>query len=343
MRRGQRAEVSSLSVAMAIVPRVFCGLMVDTPDVHNGAYLSVLLGTLLALPAVHGLQFVAERANPRGMRGLRLLLAAWLSLDAAALIDCTAASAGYVAFAHVATRLLALPLLAAALRASVSGERTVVYAANLLVRASVLLLVLLIVQQLPYLRASWLAPVLGFGTRGILRAGVWTAARMTGIAGAFALLFQNCQTSDGKPRLIQGMCLTSAVLVFLIVLRLMMAPSMGGDTMRRLNRLDALLTNGRAPLYSQLPMITVWFVGTLHAICFECCAAGAMLRQSLPALKRWGSAILSVGPVALLTLTGLWKQALDALPAGLEYGFLLGGICLSAAANHLQPGGRTCE
>ena len=71
--------------------------------------------------------------------------------------------------------------------------------------------------------------------------------------------------------------------------------------------------------------------------------AGAMLRQSLPALNRWGSAILSVGLVALLTLTGLWKQALDALPAGLEYGFLLGGICLSAAAIHLQPGGRTCE
>jgi hypothetical protein len=76
-------------------------------------------------------------------------------------------------------------------------------------------------------------------------------------------------------------CLVAALL---LVLRLMMAPA-GKYGLPWLSRLDALLTNGRAPLYLQLPMIMAFFVSLFHLLTCECFAASALLQRLIPALN----------------------------------------------------------
>ena len=94
-----------------------------------------------------------------------------------------------------------------------------------------------------------------------------------------------------------------AVATLLIVLRLMMTPTqLQRDGWS--NRLDALLTNGRAPLYLQLPMIALWYAGMLHLLACEGFACAALLQGLFPRLGGMACAVVAVAAVALLSGAG---------------------------------------
>ena len=51
-----------------------------------------------------------------------------------------------------------------------------------------------------------------------------------------------------------------------------------------LARIDSLLTNGRAPLYLQMPMLLIWYAALLHlSACAGFCAA-CHLQRMLPSV-----------------------------------------------------------
>lgn len=280
-----------------VAARVFYGLMIDSPEVHNGAWLSVFLGMALAMPIVRAMKLCA--AVPRLKRFMSVPLCALVALDAARAVDIAAYSAGYVAFLHGATPLLTLPLLAVALWAMGQGGEAVGNAALLLVRPVAALLILLAALQWPAYRPGWLAPVLGFGITGIVCAAVRAAGWMALISGALLAL----APEDAPPLPMQRNLMASGLAcAALIALRLMMAPAMDVGSMNRLNQLDALLTNGRAPLYLQLPMIAAWFVALMNLICLECWAASALLEQSFALRPGWriGGVTLAVALCTLL-------------------------------------------
>ena len=91
-----------------------------------------------------------------------------------------------------------------------------------------------------------------------------------------------------------------------------MAPVATSGDIDRAMRIDALLTNGRAPLYLQLPMLVAWFAGMLHLVAFEALAACGLLKRALPRLNEIPSAIIGLGGVFILALTrssrATWAQ-----------------------------------
>jgi len=63
-------------------------------------------------------------------------------------------------------------------------------------------------------------------------------------------------------------------------------------------RLDTLLTNGRAPLYLQLPMIVLWFSSMLHLLVGESLVVALLLQRAFPTLDgRLCSILASLGAV----------------------------------------------
>ena len=174
MKRSLPKGTAEASAILAITCRVFYGLMLDSPEVHNGAWLSAIAGAALALPTL-SLARRLKRAAPGQSRAARLLLSGLLIVDAAETIECTAVSAGYVAFSHAAAWLLALPALVLALRAALSGGDALGYSALLLPRIALPLLLAVAAFQWRYYRFPWLSPAFGYGMPGVLRAGLRSA------------------------------------------------------------------------------------------------------------------------------------------------------------------------
>ena len=313
MKRRLSPAALSAGIPAAAVARLFYGLMVEAKDLHNGAWLSVLLGAILAMPVI----LLAGRCLNGGRAGaLKLALLALLSMDAAAVMEGMAYSESFIAFDHVPVVVLMLPLALALGRSLAVGGDAVGAAARIWMWAFLPLLLMVIAMQLPYYRPGWLCPVLGYGVGGVLlwslRAAGWLA--MISAAGM--------AVSDGEMtfvRVRRGLMLSAVAAALLIVLRLMMTPSMEPAAMTRGLRIDTLLTNGRAPLYLQLPMIVMWFVGLLHLLCFEGCLALTLLRDIAPSWHsrvRGGLVLLAVIAGALFLpgfQMGAWGMALVAL------------------------------
>lgn len=256
-------------VAAALISRAFYGLMVEGPALDNGAWLSILVGLALALPTLWLFR--------RGVgRSARLLLAAALFVDAMKALEGAAFSESCIAFNHIPSAVLALPLLAAAARCLVLGGDAVGASARIWMRLFIPALGLIVALQWSYYRPLWLTPVLGHGPGRILRGGVRCWLWMVMLGGAGMAL---CREQVRFERVVRTLAVAALVTAMLILLRLMMAPACLSGDMGRALRLDALLTNGRAPLLLQLPMIVIWFVGLTHLLCFETWCAVALVRK----------------------------------------------------------------
>ena len=293
-------SAASASVGAAAILRLFYGLMIDAPEVYNGAWLSALIGLALTLPVL----WMMKRAAGRPLLLLALLLI--IALDAGAMVEATAFSESCVALNHIPTVVLALPLLLAAGRCIWLGGNAIGDSARVWMRSFVPLLALVVVVQAPYYRPMWIFPILGFGVDGILRGGVRAAGWMVTLGGAAMTLCEDARFSKVCRRL----SVAVVVATLLILLRLMMAPVMDAAGLSRRVQLDALLTNGRAPMVLQLPMIAIYFVGMLHLICFEVWAATALLRRIFPKSKlliSGGMVLLFVILAALWPVSDIWR------------------------------------
>ena len=227
------------------------------------------------------------RLRPAARRALALPLLMGLALDAARAVECAAYSESCLAFNHLAPALLTLPLLAAILRCAWMGGDALGGAARIWIRLFAALMLIVILYQLPYYNAGWLRPWLG--------AAGWNAL----LAGSAAGI---CKAELGFKRLLRCLLISTAVAAALVALRQMMAPAFTAEAVTRFTRIDTLLTNGRAPLYLQLPMIVAWFGGMLHLMCFESVAACALLGRLLPKLKVGACMAIGLGAVFALAL-----------------------------------------
>ncbi len=312
-------SAATASAGAAVISRLFYGLMVDAPEVHNGAWLSALLGLILSLPVL----WLICRAAKRGRRPF-LLCALLVSsaLDAAGMLEATAFSESCVAFNHIPTVVLMLPLLLAVGRCLWLGGDALGASARVWMRAFVPLMLVVILYQWPYYRPAWLFPALGFGMRGVLHGSLRAAGWIVIIGGAAVLL---CGERQFK-RVCGSLSIAVAVVGLLILLRLMMAPVMDAAGLGQRTQLDALLTNGRAPMYLQLPMIIIYCVGMLHLLCFESWAASALLQRVIPQMSGFPAGILTLSAVALMALLpstislDLWRLPVMLIAALVPFG-----------------------
>ena len=284
MRLRFPASSASQTVWLAAVTRTFCGLVVDEEELHAGAWLSALLGSLLAVPVSAALSSAIRSASrrPSTARLLPILLAAALLADGACAFSLLTGSAVFLGvegappFLH---RLLAAVIL---LWVVTRNGDAVGYGAMLWLKLLPLLALPVILLQLPHYRVDWLFPVLGGGMAKLLSAAI-RAAGWIALYDAAASLLSNGSPADKPRRKLSRLLSAGALAAALIVLRSMMTPALPGAAGRAwLNRLDALLTNCRAPVYTQLPMIALWLISLLNLAAFDVFAASATLQRLFP-------------------------------------------------------------
>ena len=279
----------------AIAARSFVTLTVEAPTTHNGAFLCPLIAGLLALPWLLCLRPVS-RAKGAPVALLYALLLPVTLLDGAVTAGEIAGSAGYLALDRIPVRVLLLPVGLAALWCVCKNGDAMGYAAMLWARLFPALLLLIMALQANRYRPEWLLPLLGSGPSAILAGGVRLAGRIIPCAATLLLAGDDAKPRPGSTALM--LAIAMAIPALLIVLHRMMAPTPLSD-MGRLYRLDSLLTNGRAPLYLQMPMICAWYAGLLHLLVCECFAAAALAQRLLPRLDGRLCAVLAVAAVAL--------------------------------------------
>lgn len=289
-------SAATASLMAALASRLFCALSLDAPEAANAAWLAAPLGLALALPVA----WAVCRMRAGARRALALPLSALMAVDAAASIEWTAYSESCLAFDHVSPVMMMLPLMLAAMRCAWLGGDALGGAARFWTRLFALLILIVLAFQLPYYNMGWLAPWLGNGAAGIAHAGLRAAGWCALMASAGVVV---CAEPLRFRELLGGMLIATAVAAILTALRQLMAPVPTAGGVDRAMAIDALLTNGRAPLYLQLPMLIAWFVGMLHLIAFEALATCGLLKRALPGLNEMPCAIAGLGGVFLLALT----------------------------------------
>lgn len=296
---------------VAIVARIVLDNAVSAPSTHNGAWLCPLLALVLALPWALCADHLRRHAGRR-RRPLYAVLAAATALDGADNLCAIARSAGYLALDRVPVRILVLPVSLALLWCLMKNGNAIGYAAMLWMRLAPVLLIVVAVMQLHCLCPEWLQPLLGSGWRAIATGSVRTASHI--LPCAALLLIADGTEEEKRPGIgLTAMLLIAAALgALLLLMHLMMSPTPSRPT-QWINRLDNLLTNGRAPLYLQLPMISAWYAGLLHLLLCEGFGCAALLQRLFPALDGRLCAVLAVagtGAVALFQNTTMLTDAL---------------------------------
>ena len=289
----------------AIVARCFYGLSVEGGQLHNGAWLCAIAGALLAAPLIQCMRALRGHSGKRVFA--RLLAAALIVVnvfDCAEILAVAARSAGFLALERSPAWVLTLPVAIAALLAILRGGDAIGSAAAVSLRAAALLVAVVALMQLHALRPRWLFPLLGSGAPALLE-GSFKAAGWTGsICGLF--LLESDEANPTVPHSVRNYAFLAVAVNLcsvLIALRLMMSPTIrpGADN-TWLIRLDTLLTNGRAGLYVQLPMIVMWYAGLLHLVACEGFIASSLLQRLAPGLDGRLCALSSVAAITALSI-----------------------------------------
>ena len=322
---------------VAATARIFLDLALDGGAIHNGVWIAALLGALPAIPYLLCLAVVQP-----DRRTAATLYIAWLSvtvMDAAHVLLLVVRVSGYLSLERVPSPLLALPLALSVLWCLWRNGDAVGYAAALWTRVFPAWLLLVILLQIRHCNARWLFPLLGNGWNDILRDGLRAAGWCVPATAILCIVERKSDGSGTRPhpaRIARAFALAS----LLLALRLMMAPT-GRHELLWLARLDALLTNGRAPLYLQLPMILIFFTSGLHLLACEAFAASALLQRLWPLDGRVCAALVMLA-CTCLSLSGVTPFAMERIAPWI---YIVGAalIALTVLVQYALRGGeRTC-
>ena len=312
------SAAASLSL-LAITARVFGGAAVDMPELHNAGWLAALLGGLLSLPLawaagqlrarcpVSPFDALSERCRPllHAIAGLLAVIALW---DAATVARTIASSASYVALNSLPMFFLLLPQLLICLWClSLNGD-PIGFAAGIWLRILPLMMMIVVLLQFSAFKPSWLTPLLGPGLPDLLDGALRISGWLSMLTGLFLIAERDPEGDDKRFRPVKALALCVAIAAALLLLRGMMTPPLfKGKETSIFFQLDTLLSNGRAPLSLQLPMIILWFIGLLFLLLFDAFLCAAMLQRAIPIL---GKRICTAA-----TLAGICGLALSGLPS----------------------------
>jgi|GEM_PF-5475154 len=333
---GQMRGVSLLG-GSAIVLRVFSLVAIDAPEAWSASWLSVLLGGLLAAPALLPVLCGRGRAVP----GARRMPAAWPGRAACALLGvmslCDAAFSarlfaalvGYVALTDHSVTALAAPLLACALLACLMGVGALNASAVIWRRAALALAVLTALLQLREMEPGWIMPILGPGWPQIAR-GALRAAGLT----AHMLLGMYLLAGDEPGRLAATLPKAIALCAGAVLLFGLLIPAMPDAPASRLFRIELLADSGRNGFATELIYVLMIFGGTL-LVSFELMTAAAALHAVAPRLPAAACVAMCAAALAALAFSGQSGQAQALRATALFYPMSLAAAALAS----VQPKG----
>lgn len=344
LRISRRAALPTAFVAAAA--RVLLALSLENAIPDNGLWIAAALGSLLALPPLAALDRFCgcdDGGAPLFPVPLALLLLAASALDAGAVLSTMARSAGFLATGGAPLWSLVLPICAAILWGMLKNGDAIGYGATLWLWVFPALLLLVVLLQAEHFRPEWLRPILGKGWRSIASNACRAAGCFAPASAIVMLSTRGHEHSRRRKRNTAVLSLAALAAAALLLPRLMMAPT---NLLRDswINRLDTLLTNGRAALYLQLPMIVLWHISLLHLLLCEAFAAAALLQRLVSGLDGRLCAALTTVCVGLVSCSpgviAPWNTAL----AGWLYWAWVAAIVLCLPLKRRMKGGeKTCE
>ena len=338
MKLSVSAASAHAAMCAAVAAQLFLTLMLDFPATRNGAWLSALLAGLAAMPVALMLIHRENRPVRRVFKPSTATFMAAALLDAAETMRCVTRSAGFLALDEMQPVWLLLPVALAMYWCVGKNGDALGYAASVWLKIFPLLLVLVVAMQLRHLRPDWLFPLFGSGGRALAGGALHAAGGAATLCGALLL-----QENTGKPGKVLGaLAISAAVAAVLIALQLAMLPtSRDASALSWIDRLDGLITNGRAPLYLQLPMMILWFAALFHLLAWNCFLSAALMQRLLPGMN--GRACVLIVVLAASLLSGQvdslgplfrlrWIVLAAAAAAGLLFSRVGGGrgICVDS-------------
>ena len=129
--------------------------------------------------------------------------------------------------------------------------------------------------------------------------------------------------------------------MFLIVLRLMMTPTLfSNDNLSRLFQLDSWLTNGRAHVSLQMPILIIWFVSMLNLMIYDSFIAAALIQRIFRKLHGSICCIIAVIGVAVLSLTSVSNASNTEIIAKGQFLCIAGAALIPILFNLRSKGGK---
>ena len=314
--------------ALAVGTRVFIGLSTDLETFQNTAWLSALLGAAFCLPLLLIAPGVASKPSSpqisRTRRAWMLLLACLFIADASRMALLLADAVDYATMTSIRPIFLLVPSLLALFVSLLANGEGISGAARLWFRTLPLFILIVICQHGRSYNFSWLFPILGPGIAQILDGAL-------AAAGWFSLAITYSAVSSPEPdhrhdprRLTLAVCIAAVCASALLALHAAMLPAQASGAATRVFQLDALISNGRATIATQLPMTAILFAGLLILLLFESFVSAKLLQLVLPRLDGRLCLSISCAAVLFLSLSGMSEHPY-AIWAGRRL-FLLGNI-----------------
>lgn len=283
---------------ITVAARLFWGMAVDCPTVHNAAWMCPLTGFLIALPFLLCCASAARLGNDSPLNNLAahcpaavtslslILLALLLLLDCAVNMRMLAGTANVLALGSLSIGALLIPLAAIAAASALLGMDAAGNSALLWLRLLPLPLLVLLITQAGSWEPGWLTPILGDGPRRILSGGVYCSGGIALLA--FPFLVSTPDRSRRSPILYIALGAVAASLLLLVLQ--MLCPPLTTILLSRSSRTELILNNGRVRLSMQLLLIVLWYGALTHLVSVEASSVACALGKLLPKAPRWSLA-----------------------------------------------------
>ena len=166
-------------------------------------------------------------------------------------------------------------------------------------------LIAVLLQHLGSYNLRWLTPVFGSGWTAIASGSVSAASRMFKAALLWLIAEPDARASRFRAKLWALPLCGGLIAAALLALRAAMAPALIRPEASRVFQLDSVISNGRASITTQLPMLVLWFAGLLASLALDLFLSSALLQRVAPRLDGRAAVALAVLASFSLALAGL--------------------------------------
>ena len=342
-------NAATLACVMA-ASRVFFGVNIDTTELYNSGWISILLGGIIAFPLffciqrhVSAVQAGNSIPNHPLIRVSSLIFGIAALLDSAITARCISNSASYAAFNHSIRFFLLVPLYIVVIWTVYCGGDAIGSNARIWIKLFPLYMLIIVACQITKYRITWLFPILGPGTNGLFR-GAIKAAGWISTASAILIFSdkpgENCKRTNLY--LVYGLIVL--IPTALTLLRNMMAPVLiSSDARTRMFELDLMLTNGRSPLLLQLPLIVMWFISLFNLLCGDVFIVCAAITKLLPRIKPIYCVLAAAFASVFLSMSVLSEQNMEVLFSDWQFVVNASAVAVIMLGSLLKGGMQECE
>jgi len=338
----------SLALVMATT-RIFFGAAIDLPGLYTGAWISVLLGGLMATPLFawigayakrhHHAQIIDSLQCETGRVWIFVLLLLFLPnmcLDTSAISNVIVLFSGYIALSDTPLPYLFIPLLLTVWWCIRKNGLAIGSLARVWTLAAAWIGGVIFLMECRLVRLHYLFPIFGAGRMEIFRGGLYIAGWLMPTAVLWLLAEPDVEKTNRGFKPLQTMWISCAVAIALLLFSSMLAPSLVFGENTRLYKLDQMISNGRTALSAQMPTIALWLNSLLHNLVGNAFISALLIQKMLPALPGWLCALIVLLICAALFLAGLTDRTAAAINGAVQFAVVHTALGLSIGVSFLK-------